>query len=129
MISNKRMRSKSKSKKQQSKKKKQRSKEQISLVIVNAKTVLTVMMEVLFKKRTCIANLSFTEAEEVVSITIIVHLTIKVLHSSKSTITSIDSMIIILDSNIVMMIFMLSISLSTTEEEEVRNTTMIGLSI
>lgn len=89
------MKSKSKSKKQQSKKKKLRSKEQISLVIVNAKTVLTVMMEVLYKRSTCIANLSFTEAEEFVSITTIVLLTIKAFLTSKSNITSIDSMIII----------------------------------
>jgi len=147
---NKRMRSKSVNKRKVNKRKILRSKKRIlkrktkilrdkikknsrskvvNLVIVGVKAATTVMIQLFREKSTCMPSLNSMGAEVAVSSMIIGLLIIRSILILKSSITSKDSMIIIRDSNIVMMISMPSISLFIIEEGEARSIIMIGHSI
>ena len=102
----------------------------VSLVIASVKVAITAMIGQLFRKKsTCMLNLSFMGVEVVGSSMITDLLITRNILILKSSITSKDSMIIIPDSNIVMMIFMPLISLFIIEEGEVRSIIMIGNNI
>ena len=129
MSQNKRMKNKSVIKRKASKRKNSRSKV-VSLVIASVKVAITAMIGQLFRKKsTCMLNLSFMGVEVVGSSMITDLLITRNILILKSSITSKDSMIIIPDSNIVMMIFMPLISLFIIEEGEVRSIIMIGNNI
>jgi hypothetical protein len=101
----------------------------VSLVIAGVKVAITVMIKLFRKKSTCMPSLNFMAAEVAVSSMIIGLLITRSILILKISITSKDDMIIIQDSNIVMMISMPLISLFIIEEGEVMSIIMIGHNI
>lgn len=99
------------------------------LVIASVKAAITVTIECSLKKSTCIPNLSLMCAEVAVYSMITGLIIIRSILSLKSSITSRDSMIIIPDSNTVMMTSMPLINLFIIGEEGARSIIMIGHSI
>lgn len=108
-------------------KKSPRSKLVISLAITSAKAATTVTIGEFLKKSTCMPSPSFMGAEAVVSSTITGLLITK--STLKTSTTSRDSMIIIRDFSIVMMISMRLINLFIIGEGVAKNIIMIDHSM
>ena len=101
----------------------------VSLAITSVKAAITVTIQLFRKKRICICSLNFMCAEVGVSIMITGLLITRNTLILKDNITSKGSMIIIRDSNTVMMISLQLISLFIIEEGEARSIIMIGTNI